>query len=280
MIKHLSVSKIEAYLKCPLAFKYRYIDKVPELTSPVLAAGSAFHAVVEHGLRERAAGRVPDPKDLDDRFEPAWDRQFEEDAKRPSFLGWREDPEDPTDRMKKEYRALVRLAATEVLPKISPWMLGRDPMIEHRVDLELSSPEGPFKLLGFIDLLGDDGVLRDWKTTREEAPPTQEEAEYRRKKNARGWLQFAAYSFQTWPLTGQEDQPAQKIFMIRGPHPRVEYFDYVITQRHREWFLRVAAEVWVAIKRGLYVPNNTGWWCDARFCSFHSPCQEGLDGQP
>jgi CRISPR/Cas system-associated exonuclease Cas4 (RecB family) len=275
-IKNLSVSKIEAYLKCPLAFKYRYVDKVPELTSPVLAAGSAFHAVIEHGLLARSAGRTADPKELDDRFGPAWDGQFREDEQKPGFLGWREDPADPLDRMKEEYRALVRLAATEVLPKICPWHIDGRPVIEHRIDLEVQSAEGPFPVVGYIDLLGHDGLLIDWKTTRDTEDQGGKDEEYKRKKNARGWLQFAAYSCFTWPLTGQENQPARKIFMVRGPKPRVEHFDYVVTQAHREWFMRVAGDVWTAIKRDVYPPDNTGWWCDERFCSFYGPCQEGL----
>lgn len=279
-VNRLSVSKIEAYLKCPLAFKYRYIDKIPELASPVLVAGNAFHEVVEHALKHKASsGRYPDWKTLDDLFGPAWDRRFKAREEDKDFVGWNVDPEDPVDRMKEEYRALVRLASDQVLPKINPWVIDDQPVVEYRVDLELETGAGKVDLLGYVDLLDASGMLMDWKTTRQydtDPKDAVEAAAEKRYKARRGWLQFAAYSLWSWPVTGMDAQPARKILMVRGKEPRVDYADMVLTERHRDWFVKLAGDVWRALKAGIFPGNNTGWWCSHKFCSFYGPCQEGI----
>jgi CRISPR/Cas system-associated exonuclease Cas4 (RecB family) len=283
LMKHISVSKIEAYLRCPLAVKYRYVDKIPEYTAPVLVAGSAFHEMMEFSLREKArTGSHTDPKTLDDMFGPAWDRRFEDEAKKKTFIGIKEDPEDPLDQMKEQYRALVRLSAKEVLPTMNPWIIDDTPVIEHRIDLELESEVGKLMLLGFADYLDISGVLMDWKTTKSYDEEGQTEAEkkesleYKRVKQLKGWAQFAAYSLWSWPVTGMEIQPARKIVLTRGKDPRVDYVDFQISPRHRDYFVKLAADVWKAIYHDVWPANNTGWWCSQKFCSFYDSCQEGV----
>lgn len=47
-----SASKIELALRCPRAFFYRYVDKVPEIeVMPEARIGKAIHAALEHALK-------------------------------------------------------------------------------------------------------------------------------------------------------------------------------------------------------------------------------------
>lgn len=263
-MKHLSVSKIEKYLTCPLSLKYRYIDQIPETSSFVLLAGRVVHEVVEHALRHHAKhGSYPDWQTLDDLYLPAWEKQTKEEEAKPTFLGWERNEDDPEEKIRDESRVLVRLASEEALPHFAPWLIGDDPVIEYRIDLELESEVGPFKLLGFIDLLDRSGLLADWKTAREKASGMAKAA----------WLQFAAYSLFVWPLIGEELVKARKVFLIRGQNPRVEYADYEIGPPHRAWFLKLAADVWKAIHFGVF-PARESWACG--FCSFKGPCLEGI----
>lgn len=269
-IRNLSVSKIEKFLQCPLAFKYRYIDKIPEASVWVLHSGKVVHAVIEHALRAFVrTGAYPDWKTLDDMFLPTWENMKKEEEEKPTFIGWQHS-DIPEDQMIQQYRSLVKVAREDALPKISPWMIGDDAVIEHRIDLELNSEVGPFKLLGFIDLLDASGVLMDWKTT------AKNEVSDRAKKQ---WLQFAAYSLFVWPLIGEEVVPCKKIFLVPGgpgEAPRVEWCQINVGPKHREWFINIAAQVWKSIQHGIYPARNDGWWCNDQFCSFYGPCQEGL----
>jgi hypothetical protein len=79
-----------------------------------------------------------------------------------------------------------------------------------------------------------------------------------------------------WPLVGDEIVKARKIFLIRGENPRVEFCDYEITPKHREWFVNIAAQVWTSIYHGIYPARNSGWHCSERFCNFWGPCMGEL----
>lgn len=266
VMRNLSVTKIEKFLQCPLQFKYRYVDRIPEPSSGVLHAGRVIHEILEHALKVYPkSGAYPDLKTLDGMFLPVWERRKKEEEEKESFIGWNWDI--PEAAAKEQYRPLIRAAHEQALPKIRPWMMGNDPVVEHRLDLELESDVGPFKLIGYIDLLDETGVLMDWKTS------TKEEVSKRQK---RVWLQFAAYSLYAWPIIGDETVVCKKIFLVPGPEPRVEWCPFTVGPKHREWFCRIAAEVWKSIYHGIYPARSEGWWCNPAYCSFFGPCQEGI----
>jgi hypothetical protein len=43
----LSFSRVDTYERCPLMFRFRYLDKLPSTPSPDLSWGSAIHAALE-----------------------------------------------------------------------------------------------------------------------------------------------------------------------------------------------------------------------------------------
>lgn len=269
-MRTLSVSKIEQAMMCGLRLKYMYVDRIPRLASWVLLAGNVLHEITEHALRQVAkTGTYPDWKELDDMFEPVWERRVSEEQAKREFLGWEHDPEDPCEKIKSEYRPLVRLAREQVLSTMRPWTLGGDPVVEHRVEIEMESDAGPFTLLGYVDLLADSGVLMDWKTTEESVS----------RRQLRTWLQFAGYSIWAYPIVGKEDLPCEKIFLVRGKEPFVQRKPFVMTHHHRAWFVKAAAQVWKSIVTGVFVPNTNGWWCSSKFCPYWMGCQGEIPGE-
>lgn len=265
-VKGLSVSKIEKFLQCPLAFKYQYVDKIPQPSSGIVLAGRVVHDVIEYALRQWAkTGSYPDWQTMDDLFLPTWERKIREEEGKRWFIGWQWDPEDPEEKLKAECRPLVRLAREEALPKLRPMITENGPVVEYRVDLEFKSDVGPFSTLGYIDLLDDTGLLSDWKTTKKVSG-----------KAKKGWLQAASYSFWVYPTIGEEVVRAQKIFLVRGDDPHIEYAPTEVGPSHRAWFAKIAAEVWKSIHYGVYPARSEGWWCNPKFCGFYGPCQEGI----
>ena len=55
-IDHLSYSSIGSYLTCFRAWKYHYIDKLPEPTTPALIFSSAIHDTVEKLISANTVG--------------------------------------------------------------------------------------------------------------------------------------------------------------------------------------------------------------------------------
>jgi hypothetical protein len=55
----LSVSQVNAYLACPLKYRFQYVDKIPRpWRVAAMAFGSSVHAAVEWFHRERLAGLI------------------------------------------------------------------------------------------------------------------------------------------------------------------------------------------------------------------------------
>lgn len=262
-MKNLSVSKIEKYLLCPMQFKNQYIDKIPSPSVGHMIAGKAIHAVIEESILQVAkTGRHMDAKTMDDHFEPTWDRMIREEEEKPWFLCWSWDPADPEEKVKREYRALIPIVCRDVFPTLRPYILDGEPVVEHRVEYELRSRVGPFKMLGFADLLEAGGILQDWKSTKKVS-----------ERAKRMWYQFAAYSILYYPIVGEEDLRCEKIFLVRGEDPHVERVPFTVGAKHREYFVEMAAQIWESIYHGLYLKVTDTWACKPDRCAFWSGCQ-------
>jgi CRISPR/Cas system-associated exonuclease Cas4 (RecB family) len=258
VIEHLSVTKIEAATLCPLRFRYRFVDRLPEPSSGVAFAGRTFHTIMEHALKLRLGGLpIPRPQELDDRFLAEWQAGIEREEQSEGFCGWQWDEGDSPERAQSDYRALVRLAATDVLPSIRPQF------VEHRFEISV----GGVPLVGYLDLVEEGGVLSDWKTVGSISA--------RQRLLS---LQLMGYSWAVQSLLGTtSDTEARKLFFVRnGNHPKFEAVSFVVRDEHRRWFAQVAEAVWRMVRAEAYVPNTDGWWCTPKFCSYYSICQEGL----
>jgi CRISPR/Cas system-associated exonuclease Cas4 (RecB family) len=262
LMRHLSPTKIEGMMKCGLAVKFRYIDKIPEPAVGVMVAGSAVHAVLERALKQRILGApLPSAADMVDWFGPAWDEQINERESKEGFSAWDWGDEN-ADAVKEECKRLVEFTRLQVLDAIKP------KVIEHECKTRFESAAGDFLVWGYIDLLEEDGLLSDWKTTKKVSANAQKLG-----------MQLPYYSYEVIHLMGLKPDAAinaRKIFLVRGKKPKVEVARYSVTQSQRKWFADVAAECWKATQSDAYVPNTSGWWCSAKFCSFYAMCQGEL----
>lgn len=247
-------------MKCPEQFRLRYVEHVPELSSWTLHAGRTFHAVVETALKAVMAGAgLLSLAAVDDLFLVKWNAEIREEEAKGWFFGWETPTEakNQPERLRTDYRKLVRLAREGVLPKLKP------KLVEHTFELAFDGLYGSpdFAVKGVIDLVEEDGLLSDWKTTE-------------RVKDEKLDPQFPFYSFHVSALTGRSDVRVQKIYMVRdadgGAH--VQRRCYVVGEAHRRWFHRVAADVAKMVETGAYVMNPNGWWCSKDYCSHWMGC--------
>lgn len=263
-MKNLSVSKIESYLTCPFNFKLSYVDRIPQISNGTPLVGRVIHAIVEMALKECGrTGKYPSAKTMDDHFRPAWQREVEKEESKDSFIGWQWDM--PEEEAKAAYRALIPVAR-EALEEYRPWQLDSGPAVEQRIDLEFATEVGPAPLIGYVDLLDETGLLADWKSTLKSEPSGLAK---------KSWLQFGCYSFWSWPLVGEEIQECRKIFLVAGGTPHVEVEPFTVGPRHREYFAKLAAQVWKAIYHGVY-PTTDSWKCNPDFCAFFGPCKSDV----
>jgi putative RecB family exonuclease len=72
VIGSLSPSRAGDFMTCPLLYRFRVIDRIPERPSPAAVRGTLVHAVLERLFDLPAAGRtVPAALDL---LGPQWER--------------------------------------------------------------------------------------------------------------------------------------------------------------------------------------------------------------
>src|SRR4051794_30804398 len=67
----LSHSSISTYQTCPQKWKFRYIDKVPELPKPYFSFGKSVHAGLEF-LFSRVREAMPSLDQLMDNYRTGW----------------------------------------------------------------------------------------------------------------------------------------------------------------------------------------------------------------
>src|SRR5213594_3340673 len=69
----LSISQVNAYLACPLKYRFQYVDKIPRpWRAAAMAFGSSVHAAVEWFHRERLEGRTTDLTEVLKVFDADW----------------------------------------------------------------------------------------------------------------------------------------------------------------------------------------------------------------
>ena len=70
---YISASRLNLWLKCPLAFKFRYIDGIRTPTTPSLFIGKRTHDALEMFYRHRQLGVQLTAEQLTGRIGSTWD---------------------------------------------------------------------------------------------------------------------------------------------------------------------------------------------------------------
>lgn len=152
----LSPSRANDYLQCPLLFRLRVIDRLPEPPSPAAVRGTLVHAVLERLFDLPAGARTLEA--AHGLLDPTWQGLV---TASPRYLEVLTDPED----LEGWYGPARTLLAT--------WFTLEDPNrlqpAERELAVRMSLDDGP-ELRGIVDRLdvAPDGALRvvDYKTGR------------------------------------------------------------------------------------------------------------------
>ncbi|HXB50863.1 MAG TPA: PD-(D/E)XK nuclease family protein, partial [Streptosporangiaceae bacterium] len=244
----LSPSRAADFMTCPLLYRFRTIDRIPEPPSPAAARGTLVHAVLERLFDEPASGRTPAAART--LLDPQWERLAADEPRLGELF------EDETER-----RAWLDEAAT---------MLDRYFTLEDPTRIEPSHREMSVRTLlasgltlrGYIDRLdiARTGEIRivDYKTGT--AP--------REEYEARALFQMKFYAVVLWRTMGTIPRMLQLIYLGNGEIVRYapDEADLLATER------KINA-LWQAIDRA----RTSGDWrprqsrlCE--WCSYQALC--------
>jgi putative RecB family exonuclease len=246
----LSPSRAGDFMTCPLLYRFRVIDKLPEPPSPAAARGTLVHAVLERLFDRPAGERTPDT--AHELVQPEWERLA---AAEPELATLFAGPDDQDAWLRDAVTILDRYFTLEDPRRLEP--ADRELYVEAMLDSGL-------RLRGYIDRLdvARTGEIRvvDYKTGK--APPPDFEA--------RALFQMKFYALVLWRARGTIPRLLQLMYL--GDGQVVRYAPDEADLRATE---RKVKALWEAIERA----RTTGDWrprpgrlCD--WCAHQALCPE------
>lgn len=261
-LDHLSYSSISSYLMCPRAWQYHYIDKVKTPRSAALVFGSVFHDVIEDHVRQSTihAARAETGLSLTEKWQTWWDVATAEGNE----IDWGKDTAESL--ADQGVRILGDPAIAAQIDAIEP-LINSDgqPMIEQKVTLQV--PGIPIPIIGYIDLITNDGVPCDFKTSSRSW--TQEQAE----GETQPLFYLAAMNQAGMVPAGAQSLTFRHLVFTKTKTPKLEVFE---TQRRVSdlfWLFGLIEQVWRGIEAEVFPPNPGTWKCSPCFCEHWTLCR-------
>jgi len=230
----LSPSRAADFMSCPLLYRFRTIDRLPEPSSPGAVRGTLVHKVLEDLFTLPAPERTPDQarsmltptwQTLLE-LEPALAELFAEEETDDGFVAWLASCEDVLDRY----------FSMEDPRRLEP--AERELYVETLLDSKLL-------LRGFVDRLdvAPDGAVRvvDYKSSRSPGEGFE----------AKALFQMRFYALVLWRMRGVVPTMLQLIYLGNGEFVRYQpdEADLLATERKVE-------AIWAAIRRA----QESGDW--------------------
>jgi putative RecB family exonuclease len=249
--RSLSPSRALDFQSCPLLYRFRVLDRLPEPPSPAAVRGTLVHSVLE-ALYDLPAGQ----RTLDEAIGlvgPQWDLLV---AERPDVVGMlADDGTDPLDWLRGAGDLVESYFAMEDPARLEPAAR------ELQVHAEL--PSG-LVLRGFVDRLdrAPTGQLRvvDYKTGK---PPGV-------GFEARAMFQMRFYALALWHMHGELPTMLQLMYLSTGVVLRYEPDEEDLRAMQRK-----VEALWMAIERAM----ESGDWrarpsALCNWCAHQSLCPE------
>ncbi len=239
----LSPSRASDFLTCPLLYRFRVIDRLPEHPSPLATRGTVVHAVLERLFDLPAGERTPERAAT--LLRPEWERLL---AEAPELGELFADDEACGEWLHGADQLLDAYFGLEDPRRLEP--AERELYVECELDSGL-------RLRGYVDRLdvAPSGDLRvvDYKTGR--AP--------REGFEAKAMFQMRFYALVLWRLHGRVPKLLQLLYLGSDEVLRYEPDEADLQATERK-----LAAVWAAIQRATErgdwrpSPSRLCDWCD------------------
>lgn len=255
MIDHLSYSSIQTFLTCPEHWRRKYIAGEPVAVGPPLLFGKTFHKVVSEFVSLPRAERSADL------LLQVWDAQW-----RGALVGegdsviWGDDEPAAQESLGRAMLAAPEVTAllTSLEPLVEPW----GPAVEKPIVLDV--PDVPVPIVGFVDLVTQDGAPAEWKTSAALWPANRAALE------TQPLFYLAALAQEGLASPGGM---FRHFVVTKTKTPRLQVMETRRTQAEQEWLFGMIRAVWRSIESEQFYPNPAAWFCNERQCHFWSTCR-------
>lgn len=253
--EYISPSRLNLWMKCPLAFKLRYIDGIQSPTTPALFLGQQVHAGLESYYRHRMLGVKLSAEAVATRMLSTWD----EAAVDRGFIA----ASKSDDSKLREQAARLVSAYIAQVPPGEPAPLA----VEARLEAPLVDPftgvDLGINLMGIADLVlpsPDGPVIIDFKTAARASKPLEIVHE----------IQLGCYAFMLRSLTGEEESAIEIRSLVKTKTPKIAYSKFGRrSDSHLRRLFAVIHEYLDCLRTGRFT-YRPGWTCG--MCDYQKEC--------
>lgn len=250
----LSPSRAADFLACPLLYRFRTVDRLPEPPSPDALRGTLVHKVLEDLFDLPAVGRTPEA--AGDLLLPAWQQIRAEDPEAAALFADAVEPgagPEAAAWLASCRTVLERYFTLEDPTRLEP--AERELYVETLLDSRLL-------LRGYVDRLdvAADGAMRvvDYKSGRSPGPLFE----------AKALFQMRFYALVLWRLHGRVPAMLQLVYLGNGE---------ILRYRPDEADLRATERKVEAIWRAIRTAEESGDWQPSRsrlceWCAHRALC--------
>lgn len=248
MINHLSYSSISLYLDCAEAWRRKYIAKEPTFSNSNLMLGKAFHGAVE------AAVELPGVN-----LQAAYSEQFNKALEEDKNVIWGDETQEST--FNEGVRLLSNADVQQAILSIKPGKDERGAMIERKVELRV--PSVPVPIIGYVDIILDDGTPADFKTSSKSWSEGQ----------ASGSLQTLFYLAAMNQMGMPINWKFKHFIFVKTKTPKVQVLEHAHKASELFFLFEVIANAWKGIEREVFPLAPGSWKCSAAYCDFYKNCR-------
>lgn len=251
MLNHLSHSSIDVYLRCHRGWKFKYIDEIPEKKNAALLFGATFHEAIESYILSRGS--------IVQSWVAAWDAKLTElDGQ----IDWQQDT--PESLCNDGIRILTHEDILPVVDALVPLSIGGKPAIERHVEFRV--PGVPVPVIGYIDMIEQDGVPVDFKTSGKSWPTSRAENELQPLFYLAALNQSLA-----WLEHGRR---FRHYIFVRNKTPKCQTFETQHSSSEIFWLFDLIRECWQSIQKENFAPTGANsYLCSERYCSYWGICR-------
>jgi hypothetical protein len=136
--------------------------------------------------------------------------------------------------------------------------------IEHFFEFVIPGIRVPF--VGYVDIIGEDGIICDFKTSSKRWPTGNEKMELQPLLYLAGMARTGARNFVA------TDKFRYYIFVKQTGEPQHILMED-ITKERIEWAVEQVRQVWKGIRAESFpVTSKFGWWCNPSYCEYWDAC--------
>jgi len=247
--KHISISQINTYLRCPLQYFWRYEEGLKIPPASAVSFGIATHRAIEHNYKHKVEAREDLPVE---EVKEVWAQEWDKLAPETQF----EEGEEPGP-IKDEGVAIAELYMHEIAPAVQPVL------VEREFEVGLENLE--FTLKGVVDVIDESSLIIDTKTSKR--TPAEDTV-------ARD-IQMTMYSLGHRMLLGVNESGLRMDYLVRTKKPKVVSLSAGPRDgREIDRLLRLISYVARAIRDQLFYPNIHNFMCTPTGCGYWQICNE------